>query len=222
MAYPKLPAIKRLQVKSGSTQTFYIYYGDNSITIPSPPTGVTFTDNNPSADWLRIQVNGSTASDSTNDFVLFSLVIDVVALADSVTSVSTCCDTETLYMTWFNQIGGWQSWAFRRKRSFTIEIGNKAAQTFVSGLTQKYASMGDVYEGEIVNFDITSRPQINAISTAKYSIQAYVYNSETEEFDIPILIDRDSFTKYSNGLRDKVFNFNFKFIYAEKLSIQTQ
>lgn len=220
--YPKLPATKRLQVKSGSTQTFYIYYGDNSITIPSPPTGVTFTDNNPSADWLRIQVNGSTASDSTNDFVTFSLVIDVVALASSVEEVTTCCDTETIQICWLNQIGGWQSWAFRRKRAFTIEIGDKAAQTFVSGLTKKYASIGDVYEGEIVTFDSTSKSQINQLSTLKYSIQAFAYNSDTEEFDIPILIDRESFTKYTNGLRDKVFPFSFKFIYAEKLSIQTQ
>ena len=221
MAYPKLPATKRLQVKSGSTQTFYIYYGDNSITIPSPPTGVTFTDNNPSADWLRIQVNGSTASDSTNDFVTFSLVIDVVALASSIEVVSTCCDTETLYLTWLNQIGGWQSWAFRRKRTIKIEIGDKGAQTYVTGLTKKYASIGDVYEGENVTFEVISKSQIDALSTLKYAIQAYCYNSDTEAFDIPVLIDRESFTKY-NYSKERIFNFSFSFIYAEKLSIQVQ
>lgn len=222
MPYPKLPATKRLQVKSGSTQTFYIYYGDNYITIPSPPTGVTFTDNNPTTDWVRIQVNGSTASASTNDFVAFSLVISVVALSSSVETVSTCCDTESLPITWLNQIGGWQSWTFRRKRSFSIEIGDKRAQTYVTGLTKRYSSIGDVYEGEVVTFDVASKSQIDQLSTLKYSIQAYAYNSDTEEFDIPILIDRESFTKYSNGLRDKIFPFSFKFIYAEKLSIQTQ
>lgn len=220
--YPKLPATKRLQAKSGSTQSFYIYYGDNSITIPSAPTGVTFTDDNPTDDWLRIQVNGSTASDSTSDFVAFSLVIDVVPLASSVVEIPTCCDENAISICWLNQIGGWQSWTFRRVRTYSIEVGDISAQTFVSGLTKKYASIGDVYEGESVSFQVTSKAQIDALATLKYSIQAFVYNSETEEFDIPILLNRESFNKYSNGLRDKVFDFSFKFIYAEKLSIQTQ
>jgi hypothetical protein len=222
MAYPKLPDTKRLQVKSGSTQTFFIYYGDNSITIPAAPTGVTFTDNTPSADWLRIQVNGSTASDSTSNFVAFSLVIDVVALASSVVEIPTCCDENSLSICWLNQIGGWQSWTFRRVRTFSLEVGDKSAQTFISGLTKKYASIGDVYEGESVSFEVTSKAQIDTLATLKYSIQAFVYNSDTEEFDIPVLINRESFSKYSNALRDKVFTFSFKFIYAEKLSIQTQ
>lgn len=223
MPYPKLPAIKRLQVKSGTTQTFYVYYGDNTISIPAAPTGVTYTDATPSAGWLRIQVNGNTASDSgAHDFTAFDLYIDVVALSSSVETVSTCCDTNTLYVTWFNQIGGWQSWAFRRKRTFTIEIGDQAAQSYVTGLTKRYSSMGDVYEGEIVTYELTSKTQIDQVSTLKYSIQAYVYNDTTTEFDIPILIERENFTKYTNGLRDKVFQFTFKFIYAEKKSIQTQ
>ena len=220
MPYPTLTD-KRLKITSGTTQTHYIYFGDNTYSIPAAGTGVTFTDNNPSANWVRIQVNGTTASDATYDFGDINVYVDVITLSTSVTSVTTCCDTDTLYLAWFNRWGGWQSWAFRRKRTFTIEIGSEAAQTYVSGITKKYASMGDVYEGEIVEFEIIDRDQIDSISRMLYSLQVFAWNSTTEEFDIPVLIDRQSFNKYSNSPREKVVKMSFKFIYADKLAIQT-
>jgi len=221
MPYPTLTD-KRLKITSGSTQTHYIYFGNNSYTIPAAGTGVTFTDNNPSADWVRIQVNGTTASDATYDFGDINVYVDVVPLSSSVTSVTTCCDTDTLYLAWFNRYGGWQSWAFRRKRTFTVEIGSEAAQTYVSGITKKYADIGDVYEGEIVEFEIIDRNHIDTISKMLYSVQVFAWNDVTDEFDIPVLIDRQSFNKYSNSPREKVVKMSFKFIYANKLAIQTQ
>lgn len=221
MPYPTLTD-KRLVITSGSTQTHYVFYGDNSITVPSAGTGVTFTNNNPSAGWVRIQVNGSTASTDDYDFVAFTLYITVVALSASVASVTTCCDTDTLYLAWLNREGGWQSWAFRRKRTFTIEIGDRQAQTFVTGLTKKYANMGDVYEGEVVEFEIINRSYIDVISKMMYSPQVFAWNTATSEFDIPVLIDRQVFNKYDNVPSNKVVNFSFKFIYAKRLAIQRQ
>lgn len=221
MPYPKLSATKRLIITTGSTQTHFVYYGNNTISIPAAPTGVTYTDATPSAGWLRIQVNGSTASTSgAHAFTAFNLYITVVALASSVTSVTHCCDSHSLPITWFNQIGGWQSWGFRKKRTFTIEIGDQQAQAFLSGLTKKYTSIGEVYEGEIIEFEIFAQNHLDAISKMMYSIQAFTYG--TSDFDTAILIDRQGFNKYSNSVREKKNNFSFKFIYSEKLNIQRQ
>jgi hypothetical protein len=220
MPYPKLSAAKRLIITTGSTQLHYVYYGDNTISIPTEPTGVTFTDDTPSAGWLKIQVNGTTASTSgALDFTAFDLYITVVALASSVESVPHCC-TDALPITWFNQIGGWQSWGFRKKRTFTIEIGDQVAQTFVSGLIKKYADIGDVYEGEIIDFEIFSRTHIETISKMRYSIQCFTYGATN--FDTPILIERQSFDKYNNHAQQKKNNISFRFIYSTKLNIQGQ
>lgn len=222
MPYPTLTN-KRLVITNATSQTHYVYYGDNTISIPAAPTGVTYTDSNPSAGWLRIVVNGTTASTSgPHAFTAFNLYITVVAVASSVESVTTCCDSDTLYLAWLNREGGWQSWAFRRKRTFTIEIGDQQAQTYVSGVTKRYASMGDVYEGEIVEFEIVQRRYIDVIARMLYSPQVYAWNSDTEEFDIPVLIDRQSFNKYSNKPQEKLVSMSFKFIYANKIAIQRQ
>jgi len=79
-----------------------------------------------------------------------------------------------------------------------------------------------VYEGEIVEFEIIDRNHIDTISKMLYSVQVFAWNDVTDEFDVPVLIDRQSFNKYSNSPREKVVKMSFKFIYANKLAIQTQ
>jgi hypothetical protein len=54
------------------------------------------------------------------------------------------------------------------------------------------------------------------------SVQCYLYNEETLAFDIPIIIDPNSFETYGNRQRQPERVANFSFRVATKQAVQTQ
>lgn len=215
---------KYITVEIQSPSSYWVTvipYDTATISIPTLPAWITATDDGTNKI-LTLEFEPTVASETSYDFGDFTVYVSVVSTTTMFPSIEACC-TDSLNIGWFNRLGGWQNWNFACKRMYQIEGEN--SKTFVNDITLKYSDINDVFQAVEVMADVFNRKQLDYISTLSYSIQAYLFNSATSEFDIPILIDRKSVTKYDKyGLGEKQFPFpfQFRFIYAKKLLIQTQ
>lgn len=198
-----------------------IPYDTETISIPSVPAWIAIV--NDTGDKTLTITFTPTAAGSFGAYAFTAFNLYVVVTASFYLSQSNCCTGEPMNIAWLNRLGGWQNFSFNCSR--TYEIDGASAKTFVNDLTIKYSDINDVYDAVAVDADLANRTEINLVATLKYAVQAFLYNTDTLEWDIPILIDRDSFPKYDRyGLKQMQFpfNFTFRFIYATKLLIQTQ
>jgi hypothetical protein len=129
-----------------------------------------------------------------------------------------CCDND-INIGWFNRLGGWQNYIFSGVKTFEVQIDD--TKTFKSfERVKKFSEITGVYEGEIVTTGNIPKAHADYLDSLRYSIQAYVYNEETSAWDLPILVDVESWVKYSS--RDKLFDVRIRFIYATEKIIQSQ
>lgn len=133
-----------------------------------------------------------------------------------------CCETENnkhRNLTWLGIHGGWQNYIFTGVKTFRVDIGRNN-QFKTNEYVIKHAEINGVYDGEIITSGDIPKSHVDLLDGLKYSIQAFLYNEETEAWDIPILVDLESFTKYKS--RDNFFEVRLKFIYAEEIVVQSQ
>ncbi len=198
-----------------------IPYDTETISIPSVPAWITIT-NDTVAKVLQIDMSPTAAgSYGAYDFTAFNLYITVTASFFS--TIDACCTGEYFNIGWYNRLGGWQNWSFNCKRVYQID--GSSAKTFTDDLTIKYNDVNDVYQAVEVLSDMLNRNHLDYVATLSYSIQAFLYNTTTLAFDIPILIDRQSVSKYDRyGLTHQQFPFpfTFRFIYAKRMLVQNQ
>lgn len=143
--------------------------------------------------------------------------IELVVVPELLSLYENCCGDRNI--AWLNIQGGWQNYVFSGVKTFQVEIGG--AKTFKTNqLVSKYSQIDGVYNGEVISTGDIPQSHVDTLDGLKYAIQALLYNEETEAWDIPILVDVDSFTKYRS--RDKFFEVRLKFIYAEEILVQTQ
>ena len=203
------------------TLTYYVYYGSETISLPTVPSGITLTDANPSAGYFRVQITSTTLGVFSNSYtyatvsgVNYKLYFDVVSIDTRFKIVPSCC-TDNRNIAWFNRYGGFQNWNFVKKRTDGIEIeGNESV--FENDLTLTTSDVGKVYPVESIDV-LIGKSHIDVVSKLKYSIRHYLYNSETDAFDTQIKVVRESFDKYNNV--NRYFDFGFKY-YKERLNVQ--
>lgn len=152
--------------------------------------------------------------------ISYKIVINVVNTDFDV--YANCCETEAnphRNIAWYNIQGGWQNYIFTGVKTFRVEVGgNKQFKT--NQLVTKHQRIEGVFDAELITAGDIPKAHVDYISGLRYSIQAFLYNTVTQTWDIPILIDLESFVKYQT--RDKFFDVKLKFIYAEEILVQTQ
>lgn len=140
----------------------------------------------------------------------------VVTVFDQV--YNNCCDNQR-DIAWLNKEGGWQNYIFTGVRTIRHEInGDNTYET--SDYVTKYSEIEKVYNAEIITTGDVPKSHIDIIDSLRDSIQAFLWNDETQAYDIPILVEKKSVTKYKTN--DKFYEANVKFKYAERLIVQTQ
>lgn len=201
------------------TLTYYVYYGSETISLPTVPSGITLTDATPSAGYFRVQITSTTLGVFSNSYVYatvdgvdYKLYFDVVSIDTRFKIVPACCDRN---IAWFNRYGGFQNWAFSRKRTDGIEIEGDEG-IFENDLTLTTSDIGKVYPVESIDV-LIGKNHIDVVSKLKYSIRHYLYNDVTGAFDTQIKVVRESFDKYNNV--NRYFDFGFKY-YKERLNVQ--
>lgn len=148
--------------------------------------------------------------------VIWTIILNV--LVDRYNVFQNCCGDRNIV--WLNIYGGWQNYIFTGIKTFQIE-GGKDNQFKTSGYVAKYSEISGVYDGELLTTGDIPKSHVDILDGLKAkSIQAFLFNEDTQAWDIPILIDRGSYTKYKS--RDKFFEVRVKFIYAEEVLIQSQ
>lgn len=141
----------------------------------------------------------------------------VVHVTHGSVEFANCCGDRNI--AWLNIQGGWQNYIFSGVKTFSVEA-SKGKQFKTNQYVSKYAQIDGVYNGEVLTTGDIPKAHVDALDGLRYSIQAFLFNDETQAWDIPILVDVGSFTKYKSN--DKFYEVRLKFIYAEEILVQTQ
>lgn len=204
------------------TLTYYVYYGSETISLPTVPSGITLTDNNPSAGYFRVQIVSTTLGVFSNSYTYatidgidYKLYFDVVSMDTRFKIVPSCC-TDNRNIMWFNRYGGFQNWNFTRKRTDSISIEGDEG-IFNNDLNLTTSDVGKVYPMETIEA-LIGKAHIDCVNKLKYSIRHYLYNETTGAFDTQIKVVRESFDKYNNG-GNRYFDFGFQY-YKQRLPVQ--
>jgi len=129
-----------------------------------------------------------------------------------------CCDNQC-NIAWLNPEGGWQNYIFTGIKTF--EVQQDSGFTFkTSNKTIKYSEKENVYDAVICTTGNIPKSHVDYLDSLRYAIQAYLFNPTTNAWDIPILLDADSFTKYTS--RQKLFDVSVRFIKAREIAVQRQ
>jgi hypothetical protein len=129
-----------------------------------------------------------------------------------------CCDNQC-NIAWLNLQGGWQNYIFTGIKTFEVDQDN--GNTFKTlNKTIKWSERKEVYNAVVCTTGNIPKAHVDYLDSLRYSIQAFLYNSTTNAFDIPILIDSDSFVKYTS--RQKLFDVSIRFLKAKEIQVQRQ
>jgi hypothetical protein len=129
-----------------------------------------------------------------------------------------CCDNQC-NIAWLNPQGGWQNYIFTGIKTFEVQQDN--GNTFkTSNKTIKWSERKEVYEATICTTGNIPKSHVDYLDSLRYSVQAFLFNPATSAFDIPILVDSESFTKYTS--RQKLFDISIRFLKAKEIQVQTQ
>ena len=203
------------------------------------PTGGTWGGGgNPIPSWLTLSTVGGkqfflftitteglytfTLTNGEEEYEITILAFDCEAIERE--CVKSGCTTN---IAWLNLEGGWSSYVFasaRDKKEFVKDIGDSIDFKFYDSntgdRTLQTTQINDVYDREIVSSGFIPLKYLPFIEALKYSISQYLYNDSSRAWDIPIVINKESFTlkRCNNGFVE----YNFTFRYAKQIIIQTQ
>jgi hypothetical protein len=157
----------------------------------------------------------------------FNLLEDAVDVGDINVSIyptlqiRRICKANSLNFAWLNKSGGRNSYAIECKFIKGFDVGSD--QTFLTATNVlKRSSFDDVYENYTLTADLLTTFELDLLSSLRTSIQAFLYNDATLNFDIPIILDRSSFQTYGNRQRQTERSASFSFRLATKQATQTQ
>jgi hypothetical protein len=221
-----LGAIADLQV-SPALPTWITLLPSSSDTVKLDIETVdeTFGDYNPDDydedDYLASGINGIVGchefefSDGVTP--LFTLRICVFPTQ----AVNNACAGDSAFnIAWINREGGWSSYIFEGKKSYGVDMGK--VKTYKKNRELKRSSVEEVYNTAEVALANKSIQDMKFISSLRYSIQAYLWSESTQQWSIPIILDKDNFNEYSTPFRQIEVEEAFTFRYAEEVVIQTQ
>ncbi len=121
---------------------------------------------------------------------------------------------------WVNREGGWSSYVFGGKKTYGKDVGT--VKTYKTQGELKRSSVEDVYDtAEVAVFNKSIR-DLQFISSLRQSIQAYLYDDNTKQWSIPIVLDRSSFPVYTTPFKQITTEDKFLFRYANEIVIQSQ
>ncbi len=214
---------KHYLLKAGSENEFEIPYGDAEIDTPTVPAWFDIDDTDDVLTFTFTEPPEGVFG--PYEFGAFKVYIEV--LAEVYKEIESCC-TNSLSIAWLNIQGGWQNMVFTKKRSLSLE-SEGSAKTFTietnplsqDNLVRYFSELPKKFHGETIFVTIDGQSFFDSLESLKYSIQSYVFNEETQAFDIPIIILQETFPKYDTRKR-RFLDFTFSFIYASEIIVQTQ
>lgn len=130
----------------------------------------------------------------------------------------SCCDN-VYNIAWLTPEGGWANYLFIGKATKGLDQ-DKGRDFKDNNNVLKWSEAQNVYDTIIVGTGHIPQAHVDFTKSLRYAIQAYLYDSSTGTWSIPIVINRDNFTLYRRG--DKFFEWTLEFKYATEIIVQTQ
>lgn len=129
------------------------------------------------------------------------------------------CNERNLNISWKLPEGAWKSYVFQGKKIYGLEIGNSATFKDENEIA-KFSAVDEVRDSIDVASGSIPKSHVDYVKLLKASIQVFLWNPVTNNWDIPVLIDKSSFQLYREG--DNVYKYEFKFIFGAQIKIQNQ
>lgn len=220
---------------SSYSQTYCIGNPTPQVELPSTGWG---GGGRPIPSWLILDTIGEkqyfTWNITTEGLYTFTLVngeesFEITILSIDCEGIERDCVNSgcTTNIAWLNLEGGWSSYVFasaRDKKEFVKDIGDsidfKVYDSNTGDRTLQTTQINDVYDREVVSSGYIPLKHLHFVEALKYSIVQYLYNEDMARWNIPIVINKESFTlkRCNNGFVE----YNFSFRYAKQIIIQTQ
>lgn len=126
-----------------------------------------------------------------------------------------CCSDDHATIRWLGREGGLKQWTFSGVREYDVRVGD--ANTFKNNsFESQYSQRKNIYSGKAVSTRFITKAQVDFLDELRYSIQAWEL---IDDVWTPILLDNDSFFKYTS--KEKRFDLKFKYIFAKEIIMQT-
>lgn len=189
----------------------------STVSIPS------FLDVSIDANSVRIDANltGITAGGlysvyvTNPDAVELRIDVDVLSV-DSVVS-EDCRDFKVIAL---NQEGGWSMYSFTGKRQYGVNLG--AVETWKdSERVRRVSTIKDVYDYVDVSTKLLNQEEVDLLTALRISPLIYAYNSDSGQYDIPMVLDYGSFPTYMDKYKKSGSEVSFRMFYATERKIQT-
>lgn len=130
------------------------------------------------------------------------------------------CTDGAFNIAWINLQGGWSSYIFTGGRDYGRDLGS--VKTYKDGHTIKRSAVKEVYDTAKVTITGKSVRDLEFIASLRQAIQAFLYDEETQQWSIPILMDARSFEIYHAPFQQIDVRQEIGFRYAEEIRVQTQ
>lgn len=137
------------------------------------------------------------------------------------------CAQQEIRLTWLNNLGGFDYWAFTAKKEHIVEIREvmETKKNIFPNWPKSYGADADTIRKQtsrVSNKAYTVRSQYltqdeaDAISYIKSSVLVQIINSRTDRRTV--LVDSDSFVKYQD--RDKTYTVSFNISFTDDIPSQ--
>jgi hypothetical protein len=155
--------------------------------------------------------------------------MDGADITDSITlQAYNNCEHENIYLTWLNNLGGFDYWNFTAKKDYQVEIQESGVtrQNIFPTWPQSYGAFADTIRKQTyrvsskfitVRSQHVTQAQLDAISYIKSSVLVQIITSRQDRRTV--IVDADSFMKYRD--RDDTYSIAFNIYFTDDIPSQT-
>lgn len=173
-----------------------------------------FIDYDPNYDEFRVSIVGAAS--------------DTVAMSEELTiDLNQNCYDNSITLEWLNNLGGFDQFVFTAFKENSVEIGDsgETKNNIFLNWPKSYGSFSDTIRKQtfrdsrnqiLVRSQYLTQDQVDAIAYIKSSLLVQIVNSRIDKRTV--LVDTDSFTKYSDG--DKTYSISFLITYTDDIPSQ--
>ena len=143
-------------------------------------------------------------------------------------NVNNECSNQEIYLTWLNELGGWEYWKFTSEKNYNLNIESKDTikrnvfadwdTDFITGDTELDVINSSAYKEVDVFSQYLTLDQVEAISVIKYAIKVQVVDGDNK---VTVVVDSSSITVHKDSDDDTLHTIRFKIRYPN-IQIQSQ
>lgn len=185
-----------------------------------------------SVDYIDIFINASNANGGLS---IYNIEADVTyTIYTSISEVKTInfqcgCENQTLYLSWLNNLGGFDYWNFTAEKEYPVEIGDtgETKKNIFNNWSNSYGEFADTIRKQtfresrkqvLVKSQHLTLEQVEAISYIKSSVLVQIVNSIYDRRTV--IVDNQSWTKYKESDKKDTYTIQFLITYTDDIPVQ--